>query len=129
MGKARLEAFSGGVLAIAITIMVLELKVPQGDNFTALRPLVPVFLSAVSAYAWATPPRRRTHSLERRYLTPKSPFGTDDLQRPATASGTLNHRYRIPSIAEVRSVNGGMYRGTVVLFAPVQTTTAVLMPR
>ena len=41
MGKGRLEAFSDGVLAIIITIMVLELKVPHGDDLTALAPLLP----------------------------------------------------------------------------------------
>ena len=45
MGKNRLEAFSDGVIAIIITIMVLELKVPQGEHFRALAPLIPVFLS------------------------------------------------------------------------------------
>lgn len=50
MGKGRLEAFSDGVLAIIITIMVLELKVPHGDNWTALRPLIPVFLSYVLSF-------------------------------------------------------------------------------
>ena len=44
MHKTRLEAFSDGVLAIIITIMVLELKVPHGEELTALRPLVPAFL-------------------------------------------------------------------------------------
>ena len=47
MTKNRLEAFSDGVLAIIITIMVLELKVPHGDDFAALKPLLPVFLSYV----------------------------------------------------------------------------------
>src|SRR6476660_4946734 len=41
MNKGRLEAFSDGVIAIIITIMVLELKVPHGESFDALRPLVP----------------------------------------------------------------------------------------
>jgi uncharacterized membrane protein len=45
MGKSRLEAFSNGVIAIIITIMVLEMKVPHGEDLEALRPLVPVFLS------------------------------------------------------------------------------------
>jgi len=45
MGKSRLEAFSDGVLAIIITIMVLELHVPHGDTFAALHDLVPVFLN------------------------------------------------------------------------------------
>jgi len=50
MGKARLEAFSDGVLAIIITIMVLEMKVPHGDNLTALKPLLPVFLSYILSF-------------------------------------------------------------------------------
>jgi uncharacterized membrane protein len=45
MNKGRLEAFSDGVIAIIITIMVLELKVPHGDSLDALAPLWPVFLS------------------------------------------------------------------------------------
>jgi uncharacterized membrane protein len=45
MGKGRLEAFSDGVIAIIITIMVLELKIPHGESLEALRPLLPVFLS------------------------------------------------------------------------------------
>ena len=45
MNKGRLEAFSDGVIAIIITIMVLELKVPHGDSLDALLPLWPVFLS------------------------------------------------------------------------------------
>ena len=50
MAKGRLEAFSDGVIAIIITIMVLELKVPHGADPTALRPLLPVFLSYVLSY-------------------------------------------------------------------------------
>jgi uncharacterized membrane protein len=45
MGKGRLEAFSDGVIAIIITIMVLEMKVPHGTDFAALVPLLPVFLA------------------------------------------------------------------------------------
>src|SRR5205823_13634868 len=41
MGKARLEAFSDGVIAILITIMVLELKIPHGDSMAALAPVLP----------------------------------------------------------------------------------------
>jgi uncharacterized membrane protein len=52
MGKSRLEAFSDGVLAIIITIMVLELKVPQGDDFGVLRPLMPVLLSYVLSFVY-----------------------------------------------------------------------------
>jgi uncharacterized membrane protein len=52
MGKGRLEAFSDGVLAIIITIMVLELKVPHGADATALAPLLPVFLSYVLSFVY-----------------------------------------------------------------------------
>src|SRR2546423_7184638 len=52
MGKNRLEAFSDGVLAIIITIMVLELKVPHGSDFAALRPILPVFLSYVLSFIY-----------------------------------------------------------------------------
>jgi len=47
MGKGRLEAFSDAVIAIIITIMVLELKVPHGDSAEVLWPLLPVFLSYI----------------------------------------------------------------------------------
>jgi uncharacterized membrane protein len=52
MGKGRLEAFSDGVLAIVITIMVLELKTPHESSPAALRPLVPVFLSYVLSFVY-----------------------------------------------------------------------------
>src|SRR5215218_3176501 len=52
MGKGRLEAFSDGGLAISITIMVLELKVPHGDTLAALRPLLPVLLSYVLSFVY-----------------------------------------------------------------------------
>ena len=52
MGKNRLEAFSDGVIAIIITIMVLELKVPHGETLESLTPLVPVFLSYVLSFLY-----------------------------------------------------------------------------
>ncbi len=52
MGKNRMEAFSDGVLAIIITIMVLEMKVPHGEGLAALRPLVPVLLSYVLSFIY-----------------------------------------------------------------------------
>ncbi len=52
MGKVRLEAFSDGVLAIIITIMVLELKVPHGEKLSALKALLPVFLSYVLSFVY-----------------------------------------------------------------------------
>ena len=58
MGKNRLEAFSDGVIAIIITIMVLELKIPHGAEIGNLQPLIPVFFSSA--------PR----------LTPGIPFST-----------------------------------------------------
>lgn len=52
MQKNRLEAFSDGVLAIVITIMVLELKVPHGSDLHALTPLIPVFLSYILSFLY-----------------------------------------------------------------------------
>src|SRR5213592_2369599 len=52
MQKNRLEAFSDGVLAIIITIMVLELKVPHSVELAALKPLLPVFLSYVLSFVY-----------------------------------------------------------------------------
>jgi len=52
MGKTRLEAFSDGVIAIIITIMVLELKTPHGGTWDALAPLWPVFLSYVLSFVY-----------------------------------------------------------------------------
>jgi TMEM175 potassium channel family protein len=52
MGTGRLEAFSDGVIAIIITIMVLELKVPQGDDAAALRALLPVLGSYVLSFVY-----------------------------------------------------------------------------
>jgi uncharacterized membrane protein len=52
VSKTRLEAFSDGVIAILITIMVLELKVPHGVDAAALRPLLPVFLAYVLSFVY-----------------------------------------------------------------------------
>ena len=52
MQKSRLEAFSDGVIAIIITIMVLELKVPHGADLAALQPLLPVFLNYVLSFIY-----------------------------------------------------------------------------
>ena len=52
MGKTRLEAFSDGVIAFIITIMVLELKVPHEADFKALLPLWPVFMSYVLSFIY-----------------------------------------------------------------------------
>jgi uncharacterized membrane protein len=52
MSKGRLEAFSDGVIAIIITIMVLEMKVPHGEDLAALRPLAPVFVSYVLSFVF-----------------------------------------------------------------------------
>jgi uncharacterized membrane protein len=52
MSKGRLEAFSDGVIAIIITIMVLEMKVPHGDRVDELVPLIPTFLSYVLSFVY-----------------------------------------------------------------------------
>jgi uncharacterized membrane protein len=52
VNKTRLEAFSDGVIAILITIMVLELRVPEGADWNALRPIVPVFITYVLSFVF-----------------------------------------------------------------------------
>ena len=52
MNKGRIEAFSDGVIAIIITIMVLELKVPHGIDFDSLKPLLPVLLSYILSFIY-----------------------------------------------------------------------------
>ena len=52
MGKQRLEAFTDGVIAIIITIMVLELKVPHGESLMDLRALIPVFISYILSFVF-----------------------------------------------------------------------------
>lgn len=52
MGKGRLEAFSDGVIAVIITIMVLELKVPHEADLAALRSLLPIFFSYVLSFIY-----------------------------------------------------------------------------
>lgn len=52
MNKSRLEAFSDGVLAVIITIMVLEMKSPRGTTLVALRPVIPVLLSYVLSFVY-----------------------------------------------------------------------------
>jgi uncharacterized membrane protein len=52
MGKSRLEAFSDGVIAVIITIMVLELRVPVGAQFQALLPVMPVFMNYVLSFIY-----------------------------------------------------------------------------
>jgi uncharacterized membrane protein len=52
MSKSRLEAFSDGVIAILITIMVLELKVPQATDLVALQPLVPLFVAYIVSFVF-----------------------------------------------------------------------------
>ena len=52
MNKTRLEAFSDAVIAIIMTVMVLELRVPQGGDVEALRPLIPTFLASVLSFVY-----------------------------------------------------------------------------
>jgi len=52
MGKGRLEAFSDGVIAVIITVMVLEMKVPHGTDLEALAPIVPVFVTYVLSFVY-----------------------------------------------------------------------------
>jgi uncharacterized membrane protein len=61
MGKERLAAFSDGVIAIIITIMVLELKVPHGADWSVLLAVMPNFLSYISRNLLEQPPPSSSH--------------------------------------------------------------------
>src|ERR671923_438960 len=63
MGKNRLEAFSDGVIAIIITIMVLEMKVPHGEGIETLVSLIPVFLSYVLSFVYLGIYRNNHHHM------------------------------------------------------------------
>ena len=52
MNQRRMEAFSDGVLAVIITVMVLEMKSPRGATLTALSPLIPVFLTYILSFVY-----------------------------------------------------------------------------
>lgn len=52
MGTERLQAFSDGVLAIIITVMLLEMKIPHGDDLNSLSPILPVFLSYILSFIY-----------------------------------------------------------------------------
>jgi uncharacterized membrane protein len=78
MTKNRLEAFSDGVLAIIITIMVLELKVPHGDRLGTLAPLVPVFMSYVLSFVYVGIYWNNHHHLLHACMSPlKAAIGSD----------------------------------------------------
>ena len=63
MGKGRIEAFSDGVIAIIITIMVLEIKVPHGETWEELYPLIPVFMSYILSFIFVGIYRNNHHHL------------------------------------------------------------------
>ena len=65
MHKARLEAFSDGVLAIIITIMVLDLRIPHGQELVALKPLLPVFLCYVLSFIYWNNHHHMMHAARR----------------------------------------------------------------
>jgi len=52
MKKGRIEAFSDGVLAIIITLMVLEIKVPHGNTLSNIKPLIPIFISYILSFIY-----------------------------------------------------------------------------
>ncbi len=64
MKTGRLEAFSDGVLAIIITIMVLELKIPEGVSFKALQPMMPIFVSYILSFIYVGIYWNNHHHLE-----------------------------------------------------------------
>ena len=69
MTKNRLEAFSDGVIAIIITIMVLEIKVPPGDTWVDIAPLLPIFLSYVMSFVFILIYWNNHHHLFLKYVS------------------------------------------------------------
>jgi uncharacterized membrane protein len=86
MTKNRLEAFSDGVIAIIITIMVLELKVPHGADLEALRPILPEFLSYVLSFVFVGIYWNNHHHMLQVSASPSRPAGRRKL-RPLPLAG------------------------------------------
>ena len=86
MGKSRLEAFSDGVIAIIITIMVLEMKIPHGDRLTTLWPIAPVFLSYILSFVYVGIYWNNHHHMLHAFR--KRQYGTD------AAPGGFRRRYQ-----------------------------------
>jgi hypothetical protein len=82
MTKTRLEAFSDGVLAIIITILVLELKVPHGETFAVLTPLLPAFLAYVLSFVYVGIYWNNLHHMLHAATREGSRAGTGDRQGP-----------------------------------------------
>jgi uncharacterized membrane protein len=82
MTKTRLEAFSDGVLAIIITILVLELKVPHGETFAVLTPLLPAFLAYVLSFVYVGIYWNNHHHMLHAATREGSRAGTGDRQGP-----------------------------------------------
>ncbi len=94
MEKNRLEAFSDGVLAIIITIMVLGLQVPPGSDLAALKPLLPVFLTYVLSFIYLGIYWNNHHHLLK---AAHKVNGGDDVGEPASAvlAVALSVRHRL----------------------------------
>ena len=75
MNANRLEAFSDGVLAIIITIMVLELKVPEGNGLESLQPLIPTFTTYVLSFVYLGIYWNNHHIVDpKRFFVPHNPL-------------------------------------------------------
>jgi len=102
MSTARLEAFSDGVIAIIMTIMVLELKVPQRADFTAPRVVRTYVRMARGAYKYAWPDIQRYYDEGHGYLECRAKFGfAKDTWRKAIATGRIVTRTRRWSLDQI----------------------------
>ena len=106
MPKARLEAFSDGVIAVIITIMVLEMKVPHGADLASLAPLWPVFLAYVLSYVYVgiywNNHHHLMHAVQRingSVLGANSRARCTATSRASSRSRPVRSRFRSPSCA------------------------------
>ena len=108
MSKGRLEAFSDGVIAIVITIMVLELRVPHGDSVEALRPLLPAFFSYVLSFLYVGIYWNNHHHLLHACtaVTGAMLWANLAIQNPARSSALTARRCGTPEIAIVLPHDG-----------------------
>ena len=92
MGKERVTAFSDGVIAIIITIMVLDLKTPASGDISALRPLLPVFLGYILSFVYVGIYWNNHHHLLRRHAL-TSAVRSCGLNAPSPVVAIAHPRY------------------------------------
>ena len=109
MTKSRMEAFSDGVIAVIITVLVLELKVPHDESLEALTPLIPVFLSYVLSFIYVGIYWNNHHHMDDRAAGADEPADVAEILAALHLHRTLCrvHRFERPGVACDCDVDGG----------------------